>query len=212
MIFEYGAMLAMSLSLFASPAMAAAPAGQCVTVNVQELPASIDMGRVRAAWLDWYNEYRATLDLAPYASDSALDRTASNWSFFSVKRGTIDHKRAWKSAYYDYKGIESWFSNRGVTFKNVRGKTFTENIGWGVYSCAEDDCTDELISSIRSTFDFFMSEKGKAYRSHYNTIVSPDFTKMGMGIGVDAASKRYYLTAHFAVDFAGKPPVVCEAE
>lgn len=211
MMLEYGAILAASLSLFASPAMAAAPAEQCVTVNVQELPANIDMERVRGAWLDWYNDYRATLGLHAYAPDATLERTASNWSYFSVKRGTIDHKRAWKAAYYDYKGIESWFSKFGVAFKNVRGKTFTENIGWGVYSCSDDDCTDELIASIRSTFDFFMSEKGKAYRSHYNTIVSPDFTKMGMGIGLDAASKRYYLTAHFAVDFAEDPSPVCVA-
>lgn len=215
MIFQYGALLATSLSLFAPPTVAIAQDGSaslttssCTTINVQEPPTNVDMQRVRDTWLGWYNDYRASLDLAPYTSDATLDRTASNWSYYSVKRGTIDHKRAWQAPYYDYKGIESWFGKFGVTFKNVSGKTYTENIGWGVHSCAEDDCTDQLIAAIRSTFDFFMSEKGMAYRPHYNAIVSDKFAKMGMGIGLNHATKRYYLTAHFATELTNEP-VVC---
>jgi uncharacterized protein YkwD len=209
MILEYGAILATSLSLFASPAMAAEPAGQCVTVNVQEPPASVDMYRVRDEWIGWYNDYRATLGLPAYAQDATLDRTAGNWSYYSVKRGTIDHKRAWQAPYYDYRAIESWFKKFDVGFKNVGGVTFTENIGWGVYSCDEDDCTDELIASIRSTFDFFLGEKDKAYRSHYNTIVNGKFTKMGLGVAVDPAKKRYYLTAHFGTELTEAPSAFC---
>lgn len=208
MIFQYGTLLATSLSLFAFPTVAMAQ-DSCVTINVQEPPATVDMQRVRDAWFGWYNDYRSELGLAAYSSDETLERTASNWSYYSVKRGTIDHKRAWQAPYYDYKGIESWFGDKGITFKNVSGKTYTENIGWGVYSCAEDDCTDELIATIRSTFDFFMSEKGLAYRPHYNAIVSPSFTKMGMGIGLNEKTKRYYLTAHFATELTSEP-VVCQ--
>lgn len=206
MSLHFGSILASSFLFLATPALAAAD-DACVTINMQEPPANIDMERVRAAWLGWYNDYRATLDLPAYSSDATLERTASNWSYFSVKRGTIDHKRAWQAPYYDYKAIEKWFSNFNVTFKNVGGKTFTENIGWGPYACSKDDCTDELIASIRTTFDFFLGEKNKANRSHYNTIVNPTFTKMGMGIGIDPVTKRYYLTAHFAAEIENAPSV-----
>lgn len=211
MVLEYGVLLATSLSLFASPAMAAEDGGACLTVNVQQAPANVDMERVRAAWLGWYNDYRATLGLSPYADDATLERTAGNWAYYAVKRGTIDHKRAWKAPYYDYRAIESWFADRGARFANVRGKTFTENIGWGVYSCSADDCTDELIASIRTTFDFFMGEKGLAYRPHYNAIVNDAFGAMGLGIGIDPSTKRYYLTAHFATAVAEPAPAFCGA-
>ncbi len=207
MILQYGSLLVVSLSLFTSPSIAVAQES-CVAINVQTI-SNVDMDRVRGTWLRWYNDYRASLDLAPYALDTTLDRTAGNWSYFAVKRGSIDHKRTAKSAYYEYPELEAWFHDFGVTFKNVHRKTFTENIGWGVYSCKNDDCTDELIASIRSTFNFFMSEKGKAYRPHYNAIVSPDFTKIGLGIGVDARTKRYYLTTHFATELLSSATEVC---
>lgn len=204
---QFGSFLLSSALFLNAPSLANAQAA-CTTINVQQLPASVDMGRVRATWLGWYNEYRTGLDLAPYTADQTLERTASNWSYYAVKRGTIDHRRAWQAPYYDYKGIESWFSNFGVTFKNVKGITFTENIGWGPYSCSQDDCTDELIAAARTTFDFFMSEKGLSYRPHYNAIVSPAFTAMGMGIGIDPVSRRYYLTVHFAAE-VDREPFVC---
>jgi uncharacterized protein YkwD len=141
--------------------------------------------------------------------DATLDSTAGNWSYFAVKRGMIDHKRTWKAPYYDYPAIESWFEHFGITFRNVRRKTFTENIGWGSFSCKKDDCTDELIASIRSTFDYFMGEKNLSYRPHYNAIVTPEFTKIGLGLGVDARTKRYYLTTHFATEIVSSPTDVC---
>lgn len=211
MSLQFGVLLAASLSLFSSPPAASAH-DACVTINVQEPPANVDMDRVRATWLDWYNGHRTDAGLAPYASDATLDRTASNWSFYAVKRGTIDHRRAWKGAYYDYGAIRQWFADVGVTFANVRGTTFTENIGWGIYACDDADCTDELLAAVRTTYDFFLSEKGKQYRPHYNAIVHPHFTKMGLGIGVDSARNRYYVTAHFGTEFAAEPAPVCGAE
>ncbi len=181
----------------------------CTQVNVQTI-SHVDMTAVRNAWLGWYNDYRATQGLSPYTLDTSLDTTAGNWSLFAAKRGTISHKRTWKAAYYDYDAIEQWFAAKGLTFKNVSSRTFTENIGWGIYDCDSADCTQEMIDSIRTTFDFFMSEKGKANSSHYNTIVSPQFTKMGVGIAVDPATSRYYLTAHFATDFSSSPPAFCQ--
>ena len=76
----------------------------------------------------------------------------------------------------------------------------TENVGYGYYSCNESDCTDELITSIRSTYDFFMSEKGKSYDAHYRSIVQPYFTKIGMDIIVVPSERRYYMTIHYITE------------
>lgn len=206
---QFGALLIMSLSLFGMPTIAPTPHEmihtECTSIAVQRAPNNVDMARVRDAWFGWYNDYRSSLGLPPYAHDQTLESTARNWSYYSVKRGTIDHKRAWQAAYYDYAAIEQWFADLGVTFTNVRGKTFTENIGWGPYACTEVDCTDELIAAIRSTFDFFLSEKGKGYSPHYNAIVSDAFTTMGLGIAIDPAMRKYYLTAHFAAEIEDRP-------
>ncbi len=207
---QFGVSLATALAVFAVPQIerltpVTMTDSACPSIATQELPASIDMDRVRDAWLGWYNDERSKDGLPPYSPSGVLDHTAGNWSYYAVKRGTIDHKRSPQAPYYDYAGIERWFSDRGVTFDNVRSKTFTENIGWGVFSCRDRDCTDELIAAIRTTFDFFMSEKGETYSPHYNAIVSDAFTQMGLGIALDPARKRYYLTAHFATSLASVP-------
>lgn len=206
---HFGMALTATLSLFVMPAIGVdAPitmADACPSIVVQSVPGNIDMDRVRDAWYGWYDGYRATLALPEYASDTVLEHTAGNWSYYSVKRGTIDHKRSPRAAYYDYPAIERWFADAGVTFDNVGGKTFTENIGWGPYRCDDADCTDELIAAIRTTFDFFLSEKNRQYRPHYNAIVSPAFTRMGVGVAIDSAARKYYLTAHFATAIASAP-------
>ena len=207
---QFGIVLAATLSLFVTPTIRddarTVAVDTCPSIVVQSTPRNIDMDRVRDAWFGWYNEYRASLGLPAYESDAVLEHTAGNWSYYAVKRGTIDHKRSPSAPYYDYPAIEAWFDNLGVSFENVQGKTFTENIGWGPYRCAADDCTDELIAAIRTTFDFFLSEKDKQYRPHYNAIVSPYFTRMGLGIAIDPAAKRYFLTAHFTTKLASSPP------
>lgn len=205
---QFGALLLTSLSFFTSPTIVSTR-DVCSSIAVQSIQ-NVDVDRVRETWLGWYNDYRASLHLAPYALDETLDRTAGNWSFYAVKRGTIDHKRSAASPYYDYPAIEAWFRQLGVTFANVDRKTFTENIGWGAFACPANDCTDELIASIRSTFDFFMSEKGKAHSPHYNAIVAPEFTKIGLGLGVDPVKKRYYLTTHFATKLMTSVPDSCD--
>lgn len=159
---------------------------------------NIDIEKVRATWLDWYNTERESLGLDPYVYNSALDRTAAAWSDFSKERGYIDHKRPGQTAYYDYNLIKSWFADQGVTFDESGGTAFTESIGWNVYNCRQSDCTQYLIDDIKSSFNFFMSEKGKASRPHYDSIVSSNFTEIGLGIAMDEG--KYYLTVHYAVE------------
>lgn len=178
----------------------------------EDLPDNIDMQKVRATWLKWYNDARAAEDLPPYTYNSQLDRTAIIWSEYSEDQGTITHTRPGQTAYYDYSRILSWFKNLDVTFASVNGSTYTENIGWNYYNCpaTNADCTDQLISSIRSTFDFFMSEKGKAYTAHYDSIMHRNFKIIGLGISVDPVRKKYYLTVHYGTEITSNPPAICD--
>ena len=142
-----------------------------------------------------------------------LDYSAVTWSETALKRGNITHKRDGQKAYYDYKKIGDWFKGLGLQFKNVNKATFTENIGWGVYKCPADanaDCTEQMKKAIRTTFDFFLKEKGKKYRPHYNSLMKNEFRKIGVGLTVDEKKHRYYLTIHYATELVNKPLEVCE--
>lgn len=163
-----------------------------------ETIAGVDMDRVRATWLTWYNTARAAHGLSPYEYSEQLDRTADIWSSYNRDRGTVNHKRPGQTAYYDYDRILNWFKDLGLTFSNHNRITFTENIGYGPYACGEADCTDELLSAIRSTFDFYMAEAGKSDRPHYNSIMNSEFKNIGLGIVVKG--KTYYLTVHYGTE------------
>ena len=168
---------------------------------IPDIPPSVDLEKVKDAWFSWVNDARAQAGLSAYGGSFQLDRTAYEWSVYSAERGYIDHKRPGTSAYYDYRAIEGWFEDLGVTFENHGGYTFTENIGRGPYSCFESDCTQEVIDMIRYTFDYFMSEKYSSYRPHYNSIMNGQFKKMGFGIVLPEGG-GYYFTVHYgtAVD------------
>lgn len=183
-------------------------AAQCDWFADEAIP-RVDLQEVRRIWTQWINNVRADMNLAPYTQDKQLTKTATLWSQRARDVGGITHKRPGQTAYYDYKGIEGWFATQNIDFANVKSATFTENIGWGVYQCKKDDCTQDLLAAVRTTFDFYMSEKGKAYSPHYNSIVKPEFRLMGTGIAVDAARGRYYLTAHYATSIASDPAPVC---
>jgi hypothetical protein len=161
----------------------------------------VDMSRVRLTWLTWYNEVRSDLNLNPYSYHPKLDITALEWSELSKRQWFITHRRNPSDSYYDYWKINSWFEEHWIKAKNVNRVTHTENIGYGYYSCSKSDCTDELIKSIKNTFLFFMSEKGKSYDAHYKSIIKKEFKYMWLGIAIDPSAKRYYLTVHYITDF-----------
>ncbi len=110
----------------------------------------------------------------------------------------MDHKRSQEAPSYDYKSIEQWFASRGLTFPNVNRTTFTENIGWGMYRCTTEDCSSAMVRAIRSTYRSYLAERTKASKPHYNSMVNPNFTQMGLGIAVNGELGRYYLTLHYA--------------
>jgi uncharacterized protein YkwD/predicted DNA-binding antitoxin AbrB/MazE fold protein len=177
-----------------------------------ELPANVDMNRVRATWLQWYNEARAEEGRGPLVYNAHLHRTANIWSQEAVRRGEITHQRDPGDSYYDYGKITKWFKDLGLVFKNVSGVTHTENIAWEYYNCpaSQNDCTDHMIPQARKAFDFYMSEKGQAYDAHYRSIMQPNFKEVGLGIAIDRSANRYYLTVHYGTEIVSDPWPICE--
>ncbi len=197
--------LSLLLLFFTQTALAApSQVSACLNINVDP-PRNVDMAKVRDTWLSWYNDARAKNGLAPYVYNEALNETAANWSFYAVKRGFISHQRAGQASYYDYRKVGSWFASKGVRFADGGGRSdYVENIGWDYYSCSKADCTDDLITAIKHTYNFFMSEKNKKYRAHYESIMNSDYHEIGLGIAVDPVKKRYYLTVHYGTDVIEK--------
>lgn len=172
--------------------------------------AKVDMQEVERVWLGWINGVRAEEGLEPLAMSKQLMRTAWIWSDRARAKGGIDHKRDGQTAYYDYGMVGEWFKALGLEFASAKSASaYTENIGWGYFRCSKADCTGAMIDAMRTTFDFFMSEKGKAYAPHYNSIVSPAYKETGMAIAVDADGK-YFLTAHYGTHITSDPDPICD--
>lgn len=176
-----------------------------------EVPVNVDMARVRATWLKWYNDARVEQGLSPYIMNNQLARTANVWSQEAVRRGYIDHRRDPGDAYYDYNKITAWFKNLGLVFKNIYGVTHTENIAWEMYNCSstQADCTDSMITQVRKAFDFYMGEKDKTYKAHYNSIMNKYFKEIGLGIAIDTTAHKYYLTVHYGTEIISNPWPIC---
>ena len=181
-------------------------ASKCTWFTEQTIP-GVDMEEAKRAWLSWVNGVRVSMKLTPYYYDKQLTRTAYAWSVQAATTGTISHKRPGQTVYYDYPRMVDWFQSKGITFANVDRQTFTENIGWGVFKCKSGDCTKKFIDSMRTTFDFYMSEKGKANAPHYRTIVDPEFRELGLGLSVSGG--KYFLTAHYGTSITSNPEPLC---
>jgi uncharacterized protein YkwD len=175
----------------------------------EDLPSNIDMDKVREAWLEWYNEERRSLGIHEYTYNDQLNRTATIWSQTSRDRGYMDHKRDTSSGYYDFYGILDWFKALGLEFED---DMFSENIAWEMYYCdaSEDDCTQQMIDSVRKGFDFFIGEKGTSYTAHYDSMVSPNYNIIGFGVAIDDDANKFYLTVHYAKGIANDPIRICE--
>lgn len=71
-------------------------------------------------------------------------------------------------------------ADHGIIAKNIGGRTFSENIGYGYVACPSiGDCTDAMIEGIHTTMDFFLGEKTTG-GVHYQSMVSRYFTKIGL--------------------------------
>jgi len=176
----------------------------------EDLPISLNMDEIRQAWLDWTNAERAKEGLTPYTINPQLNRTATTWSEKAKHRGYLDHKRDGQTLYYDYTMIQSWFKDQGLEFETISSRQFVENITWGPYTCTSSDCTQTTIDNLKTWgFTYFMSEKGSNYAPHYDSIMSPIYTEIGMGMAVDPGNK-YYFTIHYDTRIISDPAPVCE--
>lgn len=161
---------------------------------------NIDIEQVKNSWISWINEERNSLWVPLYTYDYALEKTALLWSQLAKQKWLIDHKVSPWDSYYDYYKKASWMKEHGVVCKNLYRVTFSESIGWWVFSCSDTDCTQELTDAIEGSFDFYMNEKWKEYKPHYEAIAGKLFTIMWLGIELEKTSNtryKYYLTNHY---------------
>jgi uncharacterized protein YkwD len=161
---------------------------------------TINISKLQTTWLWRVNELREQRGRSAYTLEPLLDKTAADRSETMKKKWVADHKRSAKSAYYAYGEIEQRFSNRGVQFVNVSRATFTENIWRATFRCKKSDCTDDAINAMRETWNFYLSEEGKANDAHRRTLIHPLFTIVGLWIAVDEWSGKFYLTTHYGTE------------
>jgi uncharacterized protein YkwD len=181
--------------------------GKTLACADSEVPASVDIGRVRDAWFSWVNAARATEARSPYQSSRILDATAQAWSDYSVSVGTMSHSRPGQTEYYDYSLITKWFEDLGVTFKNVGGWTYSENIGRTYMNCSKEDCTQELIDSTKLIFNAYMAEKGTGNTAHYDSVMG-NFNLMGIAWSFNG--RDVYVTVHYAAELNKIPDLTCD--
>ena len=187
-------------------------AKKCLNVQ-QQIPANIDLQKIRQTWLGWNNQTRKDLNLDPYILNDQLTRTATVWAEDGKSKGRITHARPGQKAYYDYNIMADWFKNLGLTFKNVNRITFTENIAWNYYSCksTSKDCTPQVIKALKYDYDFFIKEKTKKSHPHYDSIVNKYFKIIGIGIAIDPKTKKYFLAVHYGTEITSNPEPICKS-
>ena len=159
-------------------------------------PKNFDMNRVRSTWLSWYNGIRSSKWLSPYLYDTKLDSTAHDWNIvFAWSRGTIYHERSPWDGYYNFSVIDKWFRDRWVNPPVINRIKHSENVSYAGYRCNKSDCTDDLITALQSSYNFFVNSP-----SHYPSIIQPNFTKIGIDVIVDSSDNRSYITVHYMTE------------
>jgi len=159
-----------------------------------------DEKKVRQTWLNLHNAERKKMWLKAYVYNSKLDNTAKDRSETMKFKKIVDHRRHKWDSYYDYWKIAKWFEQRWVVCQNISRATFSESIGYYTTKCDKSDCTDSVIKWLENTFNFYMSEKWKKWRPHYNGIVHKLFTQIWFGIAIENRWNgwyRYYFTTHY---------------
>lgn len=166
-----------------------------ISVSYLDLPA-VNLEKIRNTILSWHNQERNLLWLPWYIYQSQLERSANVWSdvLKSEERTVNTHIRKPSDGYYNYNSMSERFRNLDISFWS--DWSFSESVGRGYYKCDKTDCTDELLKSLKTTRDFFMSEKDRNW-VHYKAISSKVFSQIGIGISVDTSKKRYYFVLHY---------------
>ena len=164
---------------------------------------NVDLQKVRNTLLSRHNEERQIKKLPAYTYHSNLEKSAQIWArvLNDEARTSNTHVRKPGDGYYNYNSIMDRMEGMGNSFSTPGNgnPAFTESVGRGYYTCKSWDCTEALIAALKTTRDFFMSEK-KSNGAHYRAITASQFTQMGFGVSIDPAKKRYYVVLHYSVD------------
>lgn len=169
-----------------------------------EMPASIDMDEVRAQWLNWHNQARASRGIASLSQNTGLDYSSSLWAKANKSIGTITHDRP------DGQSLTDWFAEIGIIFEKKNGIVYGENLGYRTLRCNEADCTEEVLDSARTIFDAFMAEEGTNYTSHYDNIVESDFIELGLGMAYSSAEEAVYIATQYSYGVDSYPSNMCQ--
>jgi len=165
---------------------------------------NVNVDEVRKAVLKWHNDERRALGLKEYKYNLDLEWTAITWANNLASSGKTKNLHARKSSdwYYNYDSLLNWFTGLWVKFPRSMWwwwASFSESIGYGMYRCVGTDCTQSLIKSIRTTWDWVIMKEKASNGSHYKAATMKYFTQMWVGIAV--SNGRYYMVIHYWVDF-----------
>jgi uncharacterized protein YkwD len=158
---------------------------------------TIDILVLQDTWLTRVNQVRKERGRSSIKLSQPLHVTAAERSEAMKRKGVADHRRFTNSSYYNYGQLVAWFDDRWITFVNNQRATFTENIGYWRLTCKQWDCTQAAIKTMRTVFDYFISEEWTANDAHRRTIIHPSFEIMGLWIAIDENKKRLYVTQHY---------------
>ncbi len=167
----------------------------------------VDGDILKANWLKYYNDYRASDGLPWFITDSRLENTAREWSNIMHKRWEISHERNIGDGWYNYPIIEQWFQDRWVKCRVSWRTTSVENTGYHSYYCPDGwNCTEKASTALKQIFDFYAAEKWLPYpqNAHYKTIVSPYLQYMGLWLSFKDEWNGWiqiYTTTHFCTEF-----------
>ncbi|MBN2307218.1 S-layer homology domain-containing protein [Candidatus Peregrinibacteria bacterium] len=169
-----------------------------------KVPASIDMNQVRAEWLLWHNQARKDRGVGTLSQNEGLNYSSALWASSNESIKTLTHDRPGGQS------MDDWFDNIGIVFADKNGVVYGENLGLRTFRCSEYNCTDEALASARFIFDQFMAEEGTNFTGHYDNIVQPDFTDLGLGMAIDSSGEVMYLTAQYSFGLARYPGNLCQ--
>jgi len=169
-----------------------------------QMPASVDMNKVRSEWIRWHNEARANRGIKALGMNTGLNYSSSLWAKANKNAGDLTHTRPGNQSLTD------WFTAVGINFKKLSGVVYGENLGFYTYRCSSSDCTDVVIADAHKIFNAFMAEEGTNYTGHYDNIVQSDFVDLGVGMAVDEAQEALYITTQYSFGVDSYPSDMCK--
>lgn len=158
---------------------------------------AVDMRRVRAAWLEWYNVERARLGLRLLSSDETLNHVS-----YTQALAMQDQEYVQSSS---YPLLRRTLGKEGLTYAGALSAW--QSAGTGEYACKQSECTDELLAALRRTFDAIQSQRDYDVQPDWEAVTDPEYRLLGLGVVV--ADGRYTLVSQVARHPLSQPEPLC---